>query len=44
MGAAGLHPRWPLTRHVQAAQLAQLVDGSTEMLLERVFNAMCAGR
>lgn len=44
MGAAGLHPRWPLTRHVQAAQLAQLVDGSTEMLLERVFNAMRAGR
>lgn len=40
LGAAGLHPHLPLTRHVQAAQLASLVDGSTEMLLERVFLAL----
>lgn len=44
MGAEGLDPRWPLTRHVQAAQLASLVDGSTEMLLERVFSALRAHR
>jgi len=44
LGAAGLHPHQPLTRHVQAAQLASLVDGSTEMLLERVFLALRDGR
>jgi alkylation response protein AidB-like acyl-CoA dehydrogenase len=44
LGAAGLHPHHPLTRHVQAAQLASLIDGSSEMLLERVFLAMRGGR
>jgi alkylation response protein AidB-like acyl-CoA dehydrogenase len=36
MGAEGLRDEYPLMRHVAAAQLAGLVDGSTEMLLERV--------
>lgn len=36
MGAEGLDPRHPFARHVGAAQIAGLVDGSTEMLLERV--------
>lgn len=44
MGAAGLDPRQPLARHVQAAQMASLVDGSTEMLLERVFLSLRASR
>ena len=36
MGAEGLRDEYPLMRHIAAAQLAGLVDGSTEMLLERV--------
>ncbi len=36
MGAEGLNPEHPFARHVGAAQIAGLVDGSTEMLLERV--------
>lgn len=36
MGAEGLRPQYPFTRHLGAAQIAGLVDGSTEMLLERV--------
>jgi alkylation response protein AidB-like acyl-CoA dehydrogenase len=44
VGAAALHPALPLMRHVQAAQLASLVDGSTEMLLERVFAGLRAER
>jgi alkylation response protein AidB-like acyl-CoA dehydrogenase len=36
MGAEGLRPQYPLIRHLGAAQIAGLVDGSTEMLLERV--------
>lgn len=36
MGAAGLDDRHPLLRHLAAAQVAALVDGSTEMLLERI--------
>ena len=36
MGAEGLRDRYPLLRHVAAAQVATLVDGSTEMLLERI--------
>ncbi len=36
MGAEGLKPRYPLGRHLMAAQAVGLVDGSTEMLLERV--------
>lgn len=36
MGAEGLSPDRPFARHLGAAQIAALVDGSTEMLLERV--------
>jgi len=36
MGAEGLHEQYPLVRHLAAVQVAGLVDGSTEMLLERV--------
>lgn len=36
MGAEGLKARHPLGRHLVGAQFAGLVDGSTEMLLERV--------
>ena len=36
MGAEALNPERPLARHLAAAQIAALVDGSTEMLLERV--------
>ena len=36
LGAAGLSEQQPLLRHLAAAQVATLVDGSTEMLLERV--------
>jgi len=36
MGAEGLGQDYPFTRHLAAAQVAALVDGSTEMLLERV--------
>lgn len=44
VGAAALDPALPLMRHLQAAQLASLVDGSTEMLLERVFTGLRAER
>jgi alkylation response protein AidB-like acyl-CoA dehydrogenase len=36
MGAEGLREEHPFMRHLAAAQVAALVDGSTEMLLERV--------
>jgi alkylation response protein AidB-like acyl-CoA dehydrogenase len=36
MGAEGLRAQHPLLRHLAAAQVATLVDGSTEMLLDRV--------
>ena len=36
MGAQGLCGHHPFLRHLAAAQVATLVDGSTEMLLERV--------
>jgi len=36
MGAEGLSAQHPFMRHLAAAQIAGLVDGSTEMLLERV--------
>lgn len=36
MGAEGLRPEYCFTRHLAAAQLAALTDGSTEMLRERV--------
>lgn len=36
MGAEGLREEYPFARHLAATQAATLVDGSTEMLLERV--------
>ncbi len=42
MGAEGLSERHPLLRHLAAAQVAGLVDGSTEMLLERVAKELQA--
>ena len=36
MGAEGLREAYPFTRHIGAAQLAALTDGSTAMLLERL--------
>lgn len=36
MGADGLRDAYPFTRHIGAAQLAALTDGSTAMLLERL--------
>lgn len=36
MGAEGLRNQHPFLRHLAAAQVATLVDGSTEMLLERI--------
>lgn len=36
MGAEGLSLHQPFTRHLAASQMAGLVDGSTEMLLERI--------
>lgn len=40
MGAEGLTRAHPLGRHLIGAQFASLVDGSTEMLLERVAKLM----
>lgn len=36
MGAEGLLEKYPLSRHLMGARIAGYVDGSTEMLLERV--------
>lgn len=36
MGAEGQGENYPFARHLAAAQIAALVDGSTEMLLERI--------
>jgi alkylation response protein AidB-like acyl-CoA dehydrogenase len=36
MGAEGLRETYPFTRHIGAAQIASLTDGSTAMLLERL--------
>lgn len=36
MGAEGLREHHPFSRHLLGAQVAGLVDGSTEMLLERI--------
>ena len=40
MGAEGLREQHPLMRHLAAAQGATLVDGSTEMLLDRVAKGL----
>ena len=36
MGAEGLRPQYPFTRHIAAIQSAALTDGTAAMLLERV--------
>ena len=36
MGAEGLKAQYPFAQHLLAAQIAGLVDGSTEMLLEQI--------
>lgn len=36
MGAEGLREAYPFTRHIGAAQIAALTDGSTAMLLDRL--------
>jgi alkylation response protein AidB-like acyl-CoA dehydrogenase len=36
MGAEGLRETYPFTRHIGAAQIAALTDGSTAMLLDRL--------
>ncbi len=41
MGAEGLRDAHPFLRHLAAAQVATLVDGSTEMLLERIAKDPC---
>jgi alkylation response protein AidB-like acyl-CoA dehydrogenase len=40
MGAEGLREQHPLLRHLAAAQVATLTDGSTEMLLDRVAKGL----
>ena len=36
MGAEGLREQHPFARHLMGARVAGFVDGSTEMLLERI--------
>ena len=36
MGAEGLREHYPFARHLQGARVAGFVDGSSEMLLERI--------
>ena len=43
MGAQGLSEDYPFVRHLAASQVAALVDGSTEMLLERIARDFRAG-
>lgn len=40
MGAEGLRTRHPFVRHLAAAQVAALTDGSTEILLDRVARGL----
>jgi alkylation response protein AidB-like acyl-CoA dehydrogenase len=40
MGAEGLREQHPFARHLMGARVAGFVDGSTEMLLERICAAM----
>lgn len=44
MGAEGLREQHPMLRHLAAAQVATLVDGSTEMLLDRVAKGLLGAR
>ena len=43
MGAEGLREQHPFSRHLIGAQVAGFVDGSTEMLLERIAAVLAAG-
>lgn len=43
LGAEALKEKYPLVRHQIAARAASLVDGSTEMLLERIFAGVQSG-
>jgi alkylation response protein AidB-like acyl-CoA dehydrogenase len=36
MGAEGLREQHPFARHAAGARVANFVDGSTEMMLERI--------
>jgi alkylation response protein AidB-like acyl-CoA dehydrogenase len=36
MGAEGLRPEHPFTRHIAAAQIAGFTDGATNILKDRV--------
>ena len=40
MGAEGLREHHPFSRHLMGARVASFVDGSTEMLLERICAVM----
>ncbi len=40
MGAEGLREQHPFARHLLGARVAGFVDGSTEMLLERICAVM----
>ena len=40
MGAEGLREQYPFARHLMGARVAGFVDGSTEMLLERISAVM----
>jgi alkylation response protein AidB-like acyl-CoA dehydrogenase len=43
MGAEGLREHHPFSRHLMGARVAGFVDGSTEMLLERICAVMSSG-
>jgi len=44
MGAEGLREQHPFSRHLVGARVANFVDGSTEMLLERIAAVMARGQ
>ena len=44
MGAEGLREQHPFARHLMGARVAGFVDGSTEMLLERICAVMRPGK
>ena len=43
MGAEGLREHHPFARHLMGARVANFVDGSTEMLLERIAAVLARG-
>jgi alkylation response protein AidB-like acyl-CoA dehydrogenase len=44
MGAEGLRESHPFGRHLHGARVASFVDGSSEMLLERIAAVLRAER